>query len=485
VRLTRKLVAALVVAIVVVMAADAALQLRREIALFEDDMARDEEATGRVLQVAVERMAAAEGVEAALAVFDLMRASETRVNLRWLWLDAPNPADRVPDDLRPPLAAGETAHVERTDAAGDERQFTYVPLRLPGDHAAALELSEPLHFQRSFLRQTAFRIFGTLIVMVTIGAAITLWIGVVFVGRPMRELTAQARRIGAGDLSRRLALAQRDEIATLAHELNVTCDRLAAANERVRAETEARIAALDQLRHADRLKTIGQLASAVAHELGTPLTVVGSRAKLIASGGFSRDEVGENARIITAQTERMAAIIRQLLDFARRRTLDRTVSDLRDLVRHTADMLVVFARGRGVSIRLDLPDAPLLASMDQGALQQALTNVLVNGIQAMDDGGTLRVRVEPDVSEAPDRPMHRIVIEDDGTGITPEHLPHVFEPFFTTKGVGEGTGLGLAVAYGIVGEHGGRIDVTSRLGDGTRFDLVLPGVEAVHRAKAV
>jgi signal transduction histidine kinase len=123
--------------------------------------------------------------------------------------------------------------------------------------------------------------------------------------------------------------------------------------------------------------------------------------------------------------------------------------------------------------------------MDQGALQQALTNVLVNGIQAMDDGGTLRVRVEPDVSEAPDRPMHRIVIEDDGTGITPEHLPHVFEPFFTTKGVGEGTGLGLAVAYGIVGEHGGRIDVTSRLGDGTRFDLVLPGVEAVHRAKAV
>src|SRR5262249_12632381 len=150
---------ALVVAILVVMAADAALQLRREIALFQDDMAEDEDATGRVIKVAVERIASTQGVEAALGVFDLMRASETRVNLRWVWLEDANPADAVPEDLRPRLAAGETVHVERTDAAGDERQFTYLTLRLPGDRAAALELSEPLHFQRIFLRQTALRIF--------------------------------------------------------------------------------------------------------------------------------------------------------------------------------------------------------------------------------------------------------------------------------------------------------------------------------------
>ncbi len=481
-RLTRKLVATLVVAILVVMAADAALQLRREIALFEDDMAGDEEATGNVIKVAVERVAATQGVEAARAVFDLMRGSETRVNLRWVWLEAPNPADRVPDDVRPRLAAGETAHTEREDSAGDERQFTYLALRLPGDRAAALELSEPLHYQRIFLRQTALTIFGTLVVMVTIGAAIALWIGVVLVGRPMRELTEQARRIGAGELSRRLSLRQRDEIGTLAGELNATCDRLAAANERVRAETEARIAALDQLRHADRLKTIGQLASAVAHELGTPLTVVGGRAKLIAAGAVDADDVGENARIIVAQTERMAAIIRQLLDFARRRTLERTVSDLCQLVEHATEMLVAFARGRDVSIGLELPKEPVFVSTDAGALQQALTNVLVNGIQAMDRGGTLRVRVE--LGGPAETPLHRIVVEDEGAGIAPEHLPHVFEPFFTTKDVGEGTGLGLAVAYGIVADHGGRIEAASRLGAGTRFDIVLPGATTTCHAEA-
>jgi signal transduction histidine kinase len=298
----------------------------------------------------------------------------------------------------------------------------------------------------------------------------------------MRALTEQARRIGTGDLSRRITVTQRDEVGTLARELNATCDRLVAANERVRSETEARIATLDQLRHADRLKTVGQLASAVAHELGTPLNVVGGRAKLIAKGGLGTREIDENARIIAAQADRMATIIRQLLDFARRRNLNRTVGDLRDLVTRTADMLTVFARGRKVVLELDVPSEPVLFATDPGQFQQALTNVLVNGIQAMPQGGTLRVHVE---RRGPEAEPFAIVVEDEGTGIAPDHLPRLFEPFFTTKGVGEGTGLGLAVAYGIIREHGGHIDVTSTLGQGSRFEIVLPAVAATPQAEAM
>ncbi len=468
-KLTRKLVLTLMVAIVVVMAADAMLQLRRETSLFADDMAGDEEAMGRVLQVAVRDVAAHDGIDAAVAVFDRMRAAESRVGLRWVWLDAPE----VAADVAPRLRNDETVHLVREAAAGDERQFTYVPVRLAGGRMAAIELSEPLRFQRDFLRRTELQVLGTLTILVILGAAIALWIGVVLVGRPMRRLTEQAQRVGAGDLSTRIALAQRDEIGTLARELNVMCDRLLAATERVRAETDARIAALEQLRHADRLKTVGQLASAVAHELGTPLNVVSGRAKLIAAGDLALQEIGDNARIIAGQADRMTGIIRQLLDFARRRDLKRTTADLRDLVRHTADMLAVFARTRKVSLVRDVPDEPVPVCVDRAQLQQALANVIVNGIQAMPHGGALRMRV----ARADDRvepPTAFVTVEDEGVGIAPDDVPHVFEPFFTTKAVGEGTGLGLAVTYGIVAEHGGRIDVTSMVGRGSRFDIVLP-----------
>src|SRR4029453_5171365 len=124
-RLTRKLVLVLMAAIIVVMVADAALQLRREVALFEEDMARDEEAMGRVLQVAVERVAASDGVEAAADVVAHMRASQTRVGLHWLWLDRPETPHTLPPDLETTVRSGEVAHVVREDVDRDERQFTY------------------------------------------------------------------------------------------------------------------------------------------------------------------------------------------------------------------------------------------------------------------------------------------------------------------------------------------------------------------------
>src|SRR5690348_11552798 len=156
-------------AIIVVMAVDAGLQLRREIGLFEDDMAHDEEAMGRVLQVALERVAASDGVDAAADVLARMRGSQSRVGLRWVWLDHPDPGHQVPAELESAVRAGGVAHVVHEDADRDERQFTYVPLHLRGDRAAALELSEPLSTQRSFLRRTELQVLGTLVVLILIG----------------------------------------------------------------------------------------------------------------------------------------------------------------------------------------------------------------------------------------------------------------------------------------------------------------------------
>src|SRR5208283_4365944 len=137
-------------------------------------------------------------------------------------------------------------------------------------------------------------------------------VGFTFVGRPMRRLVDKARRIGAGDLSGPLDLRQHDEIGVLAHEMNEMCDRLRAAQKKLAEETERRLAAGEQLRHADRLTTVGKLASGVAHELGTPLNVIEARASMIANGETTPEESVTCARAVVRGTERMTRIIRQL-----------------------------------------------------------------------------------------------------------------------------------------------------------------------------
>jgi signal transduction histidine kinase len=244
-----------------------------------------------------------------------------------------------------------------------------------------------------------------------------------------------------------------------------------------------------QLRHADRLSTVGRLAAGIAHELGTPLMVVRGRAKRIV--GRARQEGGEDALIIVEQADRMAAIIRQLLDYARQRGAVKAPTDVAALARETMTLLKPFAAKRCVTLRIDAADATP-APVDAGQLQQVLANLVMNGIQAMRAGGELLVAIEPaPPGAAPQRadpsadPITtggtvppgaylRVRVVDQGVGIQPEHLAHVFDPFFTTKDVGEGTGLGLSVTQGIVAEHGGWIDVASQPGVGTTFTVHLP-----------
>src|SRR5262249_53447326 len=300
--------------------------------------------------------------------------------------------------------------------------------------------------------------------------------------RPIRALVGKARRIGAGDLAGPLTLRQRDEIGELADEMNAMCDRLAAAAADLRTATEAQIAVLEQLRHADRLSTVGKLASGIAHELGTPLNVVSGRARMIAGGELSIAELRDSADVIVVQAQRMTRIIRQLLDFARRRGAQKAPEDLRQVARQTASLLGPIAEKRGVNLVVDGGDdgPPLVAEVDVGQLQQALTNLIVNGLQAMPKGGTLTVRAERAHAQPPadhggaEGDWLRLVVLDEGEGMTEETMAHIFEPFYTTKPVGEGTGLGLSVSYGIVKEHGGWIAMASAPGVGAEVSVYLP-----------
>jgi signal transduction histidine kinase len=350
-----------------------------------------------------------------------------------------------------------------------------------GPARSAVEVIESLKYKQDFQRATIrdTLLFSLTALVLTSGIAAVL--GVSFIRNPIRKLVEKAQRIGTGDLSGPIALHQRDELSVLASEMNAMCERLQDARQRVQLETSARIRALEEMRHADRLATVGRLASGIAHEIGTPLAVAGGRIGMVASGEVIGTEAVENAEIAGEQLQRISATIRQLLDFARRRPAQKGPVDLAALAGRTCSWLQPLARKQGVKIEVcgpALDDAR--ARGDVGQLEQALTNLVINAIHATQASG--RVEISWDRSRATPPPeigsgeaeFLRLHVVDTGSGMDVETQQHIFEPFFTTKAVGEGSGLGLAVTYGIVREHGGWIAVESAPGRGSRFSLYLP-----------
>jgi two-component system NtrC family sensor kinase len=484
VKLARRLTVALVLGIFAVLAVYAYSRVRRETGVFESDMRRDGHIMSRVLGTAAAEVWRTNGEAQAKQLIAQVNESESNVTIRWVSLAAP-PGDRFAPRLGraelAPVAEGREITGKARDPDGSEHLITYLPLRVGGRIEGAIELAESMAGERAYIRATITNVLLATATLALVCGAMTIGLGVWFVGRPMRSLIEQARRIGTGDLSRRLGLEQKDEIGELAGEMNAMCDRLDEANRRAAAEVARRIEALEHLRHADRLATVGKLASGVAHELGAPLQVVSARAKMIAEGDVGGAEAQEYALIIHDQVTRMAAMIRQLLDFARRKAADKAPADLVDLARKVCLLLGPIADKRHVTLSVDPErDASGRAEVmvDAEQIQQALTNLVVNGIQAMPGGGPLVIRIRRErahpASGGADRDCVRMDVEDKGEGMPAETLERVFEPFFTTKPPGEGTGLGLAVAQEIARGHGGWIAAHSEMGSGSRFSMFVP-----------
>jgi signal transduction histidine kinase len=315
-------------------------------------------------------------------------------------------------------------------------------------------------------------------VMLCCGALATVlsrWL----VATPVRLLIDKARRVASGDFSTPLELARNDEFQSLAAEMNAMCDALARAKAEVLGEARARQLAVEQLRHADRLSTVGKLAAGVAHELGTPLSIVSGHAEMIANREVQGEKIIESASIIDREAKRIARIVRSLLGFARRKGPEGDSSDAAETAAQCAALLEPLAEKANVQIQVE-SRGNCRATIDQDSLQQVMTNLLSNAIQALRAGGTVRLNVTTTQITPPKergtgpRDFVRVTISDDGPGITPEVLAHIFEPFFSTKPPGEGTGLGLSVVYGIVEDHRGFIEVESSLGKGTDFSVFLP-----------
>jgi PAS domain S-box-containing protein len=223
-----------------------------------------------------------------------------------------------------------------------------------------------------------------------------------------------------------------------------------------------------QLVQAAKLAAVGELAAGVAHELNNPLTSVLGFAELSLVNPEVSAPLRHDLEIIAHEAGRARDIVRNLLDFARQTKPQRLPTDVNHVLHQTLDLIRQHIEKSGVVITEDYaPDVGLL-TLDNGQIKQVFLNLITNAAQAMPKGGTLGLRTVRLGNEV------AISVSDTGQGIPPEIQERIFEPFFTTKAVGEGTGLGLSVSFGIIQEHRGRISVESRVGQGSTFTVWLP-----------
>ncbi len=415
------------------------------------------------------------GVNAAL--HDWVEQTNRPLLVRWVLFATDVESEwrpKAPRDLWPVIVRGQIVSCVTTDSDKTRNLHTYLRTRPFAGEPSALELTQPL---AALDEQSRHLVYASLLAIGTsalVGLGLAYTAGIRWVARPLQALVEHTERIGQGDFTTRTNLHTGDELDQLAQALNNMSTRLADQQATIARKTAEQISAVEQLRHADRLGTLGRMAAGIAHELGTPLNVVGGRAALIASGKLSPEEVVSSARTIKSEADRITNIVRQMLDFARQRPPQIGPCDLSQLIENTLSLVQTLAEKKQITLAFDdlrnsLNTEQRQCQVDAAQIQQVLTNLLVNALQSAPQQGQVKVTLDHPASQ-----WVRIAVDDSGPGVPAELRQRIFEPFFTTKDVGEGTGLGLSIAYGIIEEHRGRIQLEDSSLGGARFEVWLP-----------
>ncbi len=275
---------------------------------------------------------------------------------------------------------------------------------------------------------------------------------------PLNRFMSYVDRIGAGNYEPiRPVRKYRDEFSSLALAFNRMLSEIVTRQE--------------QLVRSGKMAAVGTLTSGIAHELNNPLNNIGLTIEALLDDveAYSAQERRHMLEQAYTQVERASATVRNLLDFTRKDRSAFTTLSVADVVESALRLVANEARLTGVTPELSLDGSIPAVRGNPHDLQQVFVNLFLNAVQAMPEGGSLRVSVSRDSGD-----LVRVDVEDEGVGIPPETLEEIFDPFFTTKELGEGTGLGLSVSRGIVEKHGGTISVASEVGKGTAFSVHLP-----------
>ena len=389
-------------------------------------------------------------------------------------------ANTRPDRRKLSTLAGENAPQDDFEQISGRNVYSYfVPLTTSGQRSLGLlHVTRRERDIRASVAGLRRQVAGLSALAVLFVAAMVLVGHRGAIGRHLKALQDSMRRIERGDVMHRAHLSGPHEVVELSHALNKMLDALERAEQEIEERRETEYDLQEKLRHAEKLAAIGTLSAGVAHELGTPLSVVEGRAHRMLRSEQLPNDAAQAFSEIRSEVRRMERIITQLLDFGRKSSPRRTPTQP-ELVAHAAvRSLESPAREKDVQLEVRSEPSSTPVLMDCARLEQALTNLIHNAVDAA-AGGIVRVTTRQVHGEI------QYVVDDSGPGISVKDAQHIFDPFYTTKPVGEGTGLGLAVVHGIAEEHGGRIDVERSDLGGARFILRIPkGSEDEKRRQA-
>jgi two-component system, NtrC family, sensor kinase len=318
-------------------------------------------------------------------------------------------------------------------------------------------------------QMTKLVLLGFSFCAILVGAT-AVWFLVNKITRPLRELRDSAEAVGRGDFTRRVPVRSRDECGKLAVVFNEMTGNLQQSRKQLEKTVQTLKGTRAQLIQSEKLSAVGEFVAGVAHELNNPLAAVMGFSEMLKDN----DADTKNRRyldMIHKSAQRCQKIVQSLLSFARRHQPERKPVSVNTLVEAVLEMVNYPLRTSNIEVVTQFCPALPVVLADGHQIQQVLLNVINNARQAIEshqpDG---RIKI---ITEASGENV-RIIIHDNGPGISEENLRRIFDPFFTTKEVGEGTGLGLSLCYGIIKEHGGNIMPLSPPGDGAMFIIELP-----------
>jgi two-component system NtrC family sensor kinase len=307
----------------------------------------------------------------------------------------------------------------------------------------------------------AFLLISILVVLFSIGLSYLLSRSI---SVPVHKLVVASKELASGNLEAKVEKTSNDEIGLLADAYNSMANALRERDEQLKEFTRRKFM------ESERLALIGQLAANVAHELNNPLQGIVTYSHLLLERNSLDDPTKQSLQKIVVQANRSRDIIRGLLDFSRQRKPDKTLCNINNLLKESLSFFENQALMHNIQVNTQLfNDLPSIV-LDPSQVQRVFINMIVNAAEAMNGNGQLSIVTIHDKTKN----CIEITFSDTGTGISEENLEKIFDPFFTTKETGHGVGLGLAISYGIIKEHGGTVSVESEVGKGTTFIVRLP-----------